>query len=293
MVETDVSVGDRMLRVRDAGDPQGSPVIYFHGTPGSRLDMAFADDLAAELGVRVVSFDRPGYGGSTPARFGLESISRDAAVVADGLGIDRFATLGQSGGGPFALAAAAVLGDRVTRVGVAAGPGPFELVPGALDLLDDNDTAALALLPGDPVAAARGFADGFEPFAAAARDSTPAELVAGFESLLSTHDREVMTDERLSTAFGVTVQEGLRQGTTGAGWDNVSWVGAWEIDPTTVNRAVLLWYGDEDRMAPKATGEWLRDNIPGAVLMLREGEGHLGFMEHTAEMFNALTARPD
>lgn len=266
--------------------------MYFHGTPGSRLDMAFADDVAAELGVRLVSFDRPGYGGSTPARFGLASVARDSATLADELGIDRFTTLGQSGGGPFALAAGAVLGDRVTRVGVAAGAAPFLLVPGALDLLDENDTAALALLPGDPVASAQGFADGFEPFVAAARDSSPTELVAGFESLLSPRDRELMTDERLSTAFGASVQEGLRQGATGAGWDNVSWVGAWEVDPTTVARPVLLWYGDEDRMAPKGTGEWLRDHIPGAVLVLRTGEGHLGFMEHTAEIFSALTARP-
>lgn len=293
MAETDISFGDRVLRVRDVGDPQGSPLIYFHGTPGSRLDMAFADDLAADLGVRLVSFDRPGYGGSTPARFGLASVARDTAAVADELGIERFATLGQSGGGPFSLAAGGILGDRVTRVGVAAGPAPFELAPGLLDLLDDNDIAALALLPGDPVAAARGFADGFEAFAAVARDSSPAELAAGFDSLLSTRDRELMTDERLATAFGATVQEGLRQGTTGPGWDNVSWVGTWEVDPTTVSRPVLLWYGDEDRMAPKGTGEWLRDNIPGAVLVLREGEGHLGFMEHTAEIFGALTARPD
>jgi len=289
MAESDISVGDRVLRVRDAGDPLGSPLLYFHGTPGSRLDLAFSDDLAAETGVRLISFDRPAYGGSTPAHFGLVSVAEDAVFVADELGIARFATLGQSGGGPFALAAAVVLPDRVTRVGVASGAAPFELVPGALELLDDNDTAALALLPGDQAAAARGFAHGFEPLVALVRDTAAAMLAGAFHDLLSPHDRELMTNEQLATAFGVSMKEALRQGATGGGWDNVAWVGPWEVDPASVRRPVHLWYGDEDRFVPPGTAEWLRDNIPGADLVMRAGEGHLGFMEHTAVMFSALT----
>lgn len=114
---------------------------------------------AAELGIRLGSFDRPGYGESPGLRFSLASIARDTALVADALGIERFASHGQSGGGPFSLACAAVLGDRVTRCGVTAGPAPFQEVPGLLDALDDNDRAALALLP-DQEAAARQFAVG-------------------------------------------------------------------------------------------------------------------------------------
>ncbi len=252
--------------------------------------MAFADELAAEQAVRIVSFDRPGYGGSPPVAFGLVSISHDVAAIADALGIDRFATLGQSGGGPFSLAAAAVLGDRVTRVGVASGGGPFELVPGALESLDDNDTAALALLPDDPVASASRFAAGFDPLVAMFSDASPAEIVAGFSGMLSEHDRAVMQDERFTQALGETMTEALRQGSSGGGWDNVAWVGPWEIDPTMIDRPVLLWYGDEDRMCSPSHGVWLRDNLPDAQLVLRQGEGHLGFMEHTSEMLAALTS---
>jgi pimeloyl-ACP methyl ester carboxylesterase len=290
MTETDLDVGDHRLRLRDAGDPYGSPVLYFHSTPGSRLDMAFADDAAAELGVRIVSFDRPGCGHSTAAHFGLASIARDAAAIADALSIDRFATLGQSGGGPFALAAAGVLGTRVTRVGVASGPGPFDLVPGALGALDDNDRTARALLPDDPVAAAQGFARGFEPLASTFREASPTQIAAGFEAMLSTHDRLLMRDHRLASGFGQTMKESLRQGSSCAGWDNVAWVGPWEVDPTTISCPVLLWYGDDDKLCPPAHGVWLRDNLPNAELMLRSGEGHLGFVEHTAEMLTALTA---
>ncbi len=165
MRETEIDRCGRVLRVRDAGDPGGAEVMYFHGTPSSRLDLCSGEQLAAECGVRLVSFDRPGCGGSTPAPFGLASIAADAHAIADELGIARFATLGQSGGGPGALAAAAVPGGRVSRVGIASGAGPFQRVPGALGELDDNDRAAVALLPGDPAGAAAAFAAGFEPLA--------------------------------------------------------------------------------------------------------------------------------
>jgi pimeloyl-ACP methyl ester carboxylesterase len=163
MREIEIDRGGRVLRAREVGEPYGPAVLYFHGTPGSRLDLSFGEHIAAERGVRLVTFDRPGYGGSTAAPFGLASIAADAHAVADGLGVARFATLGMSGGGPGALAAATVPGGRVIRVGVASGAGPFQLVPGGLDHLDDTDRAAVALLPADPAAAAAGFAAGFEP----------------------------------------------------------------------------------------------------------------------------------
>ena len=145
---------------RDAGDPDGAPVLYFHGTPGSRLDALSADDDAAADGIRLISFDRPGYGRSDPAPYGLHQVALDAAHVADRLGVDTFGTLGWSGGGPFALATAAVLGGRVTQVGTVCGPGPFQEVSGALDGLDDASRRALALLPEDPQGAVEQFCTG-------------------------------------------------------------------------------------------------------------------------------------
>src|SRR6266516_2090358 len=152
MREMEIGRGGRVLRVRDVGEPDGTVVMYFHGTPGSRLDLCFGEHRVAERGVRLICFDRPGYGGSTPAPFGLASIGADAHAVADELGVARFATLGMSGGGPAALAAAAVPGDRVTRAGIVSSAGPFQLVPGGLDELEDDDRAALSLLPDNPAA---------------------------------------------------------------------------------------------------------------------------------------------
>jgi len=289
--EIDIDRGNRVLRARDAGHPDGAAVIYFHGTPGSRLDLAFGEGIAAEHGVRLISFDRPGYGGSTAAPFGLASIAADAHAVADGLGVARFATLGMSGGGPGALAAATVPGERVVRVGVASGAAPFQLVPGALDDLDDNDGAAVALLPGDQAGAAAAFAAGFEPLAELARVGG-AGVASAFADLFSARDQQLMQDQRYASAFAGTMREALRQGTSGGGWDNVSWVGDWDVDLSTIRCPVLLWYGSDDRFAPPIHGLWLSENVPHARLVMRDGEGHMGIYDHLGEMLDALTG-PD
>ena len=292
MRELELDRGGRVLRVRDAGEPEGTVVMYFHGTPGSRLDLGFGGQLAADRGVRLVSFDRPGYGGSTAAPFGLASIAADAHAIADELGVARFATLGMSGGGPGALAAAAVPGGRVSRAGIASGAGPFQLVPGALDDLDDDDRAAVALLPGEPAAAAAAFAAGFEPLAELSRVSGGPGVASAFGDLLSPRDSQLLADRRFASAFADTMREALRQGTSGGGWDNVSWVGEWDIDITSIGCPVLLWYGSDDRFAPPAHGLWLSQNLPQARLVWRDGEGHLGIYDHLGEMLAALT-EPD
>ena len=130
-VETELAFGDRVIRVHDTGAIDGYPIVYFHGTPGSRLDLVFGEEHVDRQGVRIVWFDRPGYGGSTESAFGLSSVARDALSIADSLGLGAFTTLGLSGGGPFALATAAVGGVRVKGVGVASGAGPL-IVPNAL-----------------------------------------------------------------------------------------------------------------------------------------------------------------
>jgi pimeloyl-ACP methyl ester carboxylesterase len=288
VAEEPVEASGSSLRVRQAGDPSGRPLVYFHGTPSCRLEPSFADALAAELGIRVVSFDRPGYGESPARPFSLASIARDTATVADALGIERFATTGQSGGGPFSLACAAVLGDRVTRVGVTAGPAPFHEMPGALDLLDENDSAAVALLP-DEEAAAAVFATGFEPFRALGRASD-AQIVSGFKQLSSSHDGELLDRPELASVLAAGLRAAMAHGTSGGGWDNVAWVGPWDIDLDAIEQPVHLWYGGEDTFAPAGTGDWLEQRLPTATLVTRAGDGHLGVMEHAREIFSTLVS---
>jgi pimeloyl-ACP methyl ester carboxylesterase len=277
--ERDLQIDGITLRVRESGDPGGKPVLHFHGTPGCRLEMAWADDLLADAGVRWVAFDRPGYGGSTPAAFSVGSVAKMALRVADQYGLERFRASGWSGGGPFALGTAAIAGERVEAVGVIAGPAPFQLVPGALDALSDGDRAAERLLPGDRVAACAGFAEGFD-MAEALENSTA--LYEAFEPLLSDSDRRLW--EPYSEHLLADMREAMRQGVEGCGWDNVAWIGAWDLDPTTVECPVLLWYGTEDRMAEPMHAHWFEENLPDARLTMREREGHLQPFAHLAQM---------
>jgi pimeloyl-ACP methyl ester carboxylesterase len=284
MLERDVAIGDRTVRVRELGDPAGTALVHFHGTPSSRLELDHADGPARDLGLRVVVFDRPGYGGSTAAPYSLTSIAKDAAVVADALGISGFAASGQSGGGPFALACAAVLPDRVTRVGVLSGAAPFQQVPGLLETLDDNDRAGLALLPGDPDAAAKQFAEGGVAMRAMILDPAGSPL----EMFAQGSDAEVArlpgVAEQMNEAFRV----GLAPGLEGFGWDNVAWIGAWDFALSDVRSRVHLWYGEQDTMVPAYSGRWLAEQLADAHYVERVGEGHMGVFTHIEEILRTL-----
>jgi pimeloyl-ACP methyl ester carboxylesterase len=283
--EYDVEAAHISLRVREAGDRHGEPVIHFHGTPGCRLEMAFADDICESAGVRMISFDRPGYGRSTQIPFSLTSVASMAVEVADRLSLDQFRTIGWSGGGPFALATAALAVRRVPTVGVIAGAGPFQLVPGALDQLSDGDKAAVQLLP-DQRAAYAGFVEGFD-LKPALESAT--SLYQAFEPLLSDTDREVWALH--SEEILAEMREAMSQGVWGCGWDNVAWIGPWDFDPTRLERPVLLWYGTEDRMAPAQHAQWFEANLREARLTMYEGEGHLLPFKHIGQMLKELLAR--
>jgi pimeloyl-ACP methyl ester carboxylesterase len=281
--ERELQIDGLTFSVRESGDPGGQPVLHFHGTPGSRLELAWADDLLTRAGVRSIAFDRPGYGGSTPAAFSLRSVADIALQVADEYDLERFRATGWSGGGPFALATAAVGGERVEAVGVIAGAGPFQLIPGALDALSEGDRVAEQLLPGDPERACAGFVEGFDLTSALESATT---LYEAFEPVLSEADRRLWHD--FSGDLLADMREAMRQGVAGCGWDNVAWIGAWDIDTSDVQCPVLLWYGVEDRMATPIHGQWLAENLPDARLTLRDGEGHLQAFAHLPEMLNEL-----
>jgi pimeloyl-ACP methyl ester carboxylesterase len=285
-----VSLGDVTLGVRESGTPDGLPVLHFHGTPGSRLEMAWADEAVAQADVHLVTFDRPGYGRSTQVPFSLSRVARLGIDLADHLGWQRFATLGWSGGGPFALATAAEALDRVSAVGVISGAGPFQEIPGALEALSGGDADGAALSVSNRDAAAVAFAGTFADLAAVTNEE---ELLTTFRPALSERDQRVLERPALATALLQDIQEAFRQGSLGGGWDNVAWIGAWDFALDSVTCPVLLWYGDEDLMAPPTVGRWLADHLPNARLTLRQGYGHLAAFEHLPEMLGQLNAPPN
>jgi pimeloyl-ACP methyl ester carboxylesterase len=285
--DCDVGTADgRTIRVRSAGPDDAPVIVYLHGTPDSRLTIDICAQLPTSTPVRLVAFDRPGYGGSSPAPFGFASVAEDAATVLDALGIGRVAVLGQSGGGPFALACAGVLGDRVAGVGVASGAASVVEVPGGTDDLEDADREGLALIGVDDAAAARAFSSGFDPMAGIpeADDGT---IRAAMHGLLPT-DGAALGIPGVADGLVAVMREALRQGTGGCGWDNVAWVGPWRLDLEAVRAPTWLWYGSEDPLAPPRYGEWLARRLPHAQLVVRPGEGHLGIYTHWDEMSSTL-----
>ena len=285
--EIDVSVADRLIRVRVVGDDSGRPIVFFHGTPSSRLDLRSHERLAENKGVRLVSFDRPGCGASTPAAFDLLSVARDVEAIVESLGIDKFAVFGQSAGTRYALATAAVLADRVSCAGCASGDFPLEEAPGAVDDLDELDRAAYALLPGDPVPAAHAFAASYEPLVQAAHQDSDDAVVSFFESMLCPADLALLAEPAKRANAVANVRESLSQGAAGVGWDLVTWASAWPFDLHDVACPVHLWWGTQDEPLTAAT--WLRDHLPDATLVLWLDEGHLAYKRHLHEVFSALT----
>lgn len=287
--EAEVVVDGRSVMVREMGDPKGAPVVHFHGTPGSRLEFDFGSELAERLGIRLISFDRPGYGLSDAAPSSLGLVAGDVEAILDKLAVERFATLGWSGGGPYALATAAAMPDRVTRVGVSGGLAPVQQMPNALDALNENDLLAVSFLPGQPARAAEQFLAGNKEFLSAMMSSRDDESAPWIDWMWRASDPEVVTDSALRQALFVSFREALRQGPMAIAWDNVAFVGPWGFDLADISSPVHLWYGDLDQMAPHVNGEWLAQQLPIAEFKLYEGEGHLLPLRHLEEMLRTVT----
>ena len=255
------------------GDPTGSPVLYFHGTPAGRLQAALGDGPAHRAGVRLVAFSRPGYGGSTDAPTTLSSVAQDAVEVAAALGIERFACLGASGGGPFALATAAACPGRVAAVGVVAGVGP------SLELDDEasRDPVIGLALAGD----VEGAVALHERELASSGPHPPQLASTGAVAESDTDARR--QPHRPGTFVSPEILEpwlpGGRPGVPsyrGVSRDTLAFAVGWDVDLASVVAPVWLWYGDHDRMVPIAHGRWLHERLPTSTLVVREGAGHHG-----------------
>ena len=262
----------RVLAVMEGGDPAGPAVVVHHGTPMSRL--LYGPNLAdAEArGLRLIGYDRPGYGDSTPQPGRtVADAATDVATIADALGIDRFATWGISGGGPHALACAALLPERVVAAASLAGAAPYEAE--GLDFLagmgEGNVKEFGLILEGREKLA---------PFLCAERDALLAAgqegLAEGMRTLLTPVDAAAFTGETAEFLF-----ESLRVGSANRidGWldDDLAFVKPWGCSVEQISVPVLLWQGAEDRFVPLAHGEWLASRIPTCQAHLSPEDGHI------------------
>jgi pimeloyl-ACP methyl ester carboxylesterase len=274
--EHDVTTPDgRTLRVLDVGAADGPVVVAHHGTPSARLLYRAEVDSAADRGLRLIAYDRPGYGGSTPAPDrSVVDAAADVATILDALGVARFATYGGSGGGPHALACAGVLPDRCVAAVTLAGVAPFD-APG-LDWLAGMGEGNHA-----EFGAAREGRERLTEFcradAAQITGVQPEDLADAMRPHLSDVDARALTGE-LAGHMLASVTEALRPGVEGWVDDDLAFLAPWGFDPASIRVPVLIWQGRHDLMVPADHGRWLRANVAGAEGEVLEDEGHLTLM---------------
>ena len=258
----------RTLAYADWGDPDGSPVIECHGNPGCRL-LVWDEGVAARLGVRLITVDRPGIGRSSPKPGrSVADWAADVGELCDAIGIEHVSLLGYSVGGAYACGCAERLGDRVASMALVGSIVPLDR-PGAFAKLGRPLQWRLAR---DRPAIARGVYVvqaflGRLPLWALRRPAT-ARLPAA--------DRAVLDDDpRIFERGAEMAAEAVRQGTDGLVEDLRVAMRPWGVELASITVPTTVWQGDQDRSIPVAWGEQLAGSIPGAQLRLRRGEGHL------------------
>jgi pimeloyl-ACP methyl ester carboxylesterase len=270
----------RTLQVVEGGAPDGAAVLVHNGTPNSRLLFGPWVALAERQGIRLISYDRPGYGGSTrQAGHSVADCAEDVRAIAAALGIDRLGVWGISGGGPRALACAALLPDLVPAVASLASIAPWG-APG-LDFFDgmgEMNVEEVTLLVTDPVAArARCEQERLETMALGAD-----QLVEYLKTLLSPVDAALVTGE-LADYLVETGLDGLAPGADGWWDDSVALAGPWGFELSSIRIPVLLRQGRQDRFVPFGHGQWLAGQIPGVQAELTDDDGHLTLTEQHLE----------
>jgi pimeloyl-ACP methyl ester carboxylesterase len=267
----------RRLDVRIHGPEAGPIVIDQTGTPSDGRLHAETVEAGAERGLRHVSYARPGYAASDrDSRRSVADCAADVAAIADTLGIERFYVVGGSGGGPHALACAALLPNRVIAAATIAGAAPHDAE--GLDWREGMGEENV-----EEMELAEQGADALKPWMEAQveemRESTPDDLLKILGDLVSEPDRAALTGDYARESHAsllASVSNGV------FGWldDDLAFVRGWGFELDSIRVPVSIWHGRQDRFVPVSHGEWLAANVPCARSHLLEGEGHISLSRH-------------
>lgn len=273
----------RILAYAEYGDPHGRPVFFFHGTPGSRFFRP-PDEITRRLGVRLVTVDRPGYGGSTfqPGRR-IPAWPIDLAALADFLGLDRFAVCGHSGGGPYVLACAWAMPERVTAAACLSGAGPAD-TPAATEGTTTINRLGFRFGRHLPWALWRIFIR--VVYRLQARD--PAAAMDRQNSRRPAADDALLSRPEIRAVCLESEREAFRPGMDGLARDAYLLVRPWGFPLESIRVPVHLWHGSEDNLTPPAMAQHLAGRIPAARLTLCPGEAHLLLFPHWQEILTPL-----
>jgi pimeloyl-ACP methyl ester carboxylesterase len=272
-----VTADGRHLRIEEAGDPRGVSVLMHHGTPGCGHIYGRHSANALERGIRLIGYDRPGYFGSTaqPGR-SVADCAADVRAIAGKLGITRLGIWGISGGGPHALACAALLPDLAVAVVSLASLAPYG-APG-LDYFtgmgQENADDTKLFFDDRSAARKKGKADRENMLALSADD-----IANAFPTLLSDVDKAAATKDS-GQYLAISMHDGLAPGDDGWWDDTVAHMGPWGFDIEAIRVPVQLWHGRQDRFVPFQHGEWLAGQIPGVDARLTDVDGHITLLQN-------------
>ena len=276
----------RTLAVEESGDPAGQPVLVHMGTPSSRHLYGPNVRDAAARGLRLISYDRPGYGGSSPQPGRtVADCAGDVRTICTELGIDRLVMWGHSGGGPHVLACAALLPDIVAAAASLASVAPYDAE--GLDYfagMGQGNVDGIRLALTDE-AAARAETDQDREAVLA---TSPDDMAKEMESLLTPTDAALMRGE-LAAYLVSSWQDGLAPGSEGW-WEDNCTDRPWGFDLADITVPVLLLHGRQDLMVPFGHGEWLAEHIPGVEARLLDDDGHLTMLQNRIPEVHAWLA---
>jgi len=285
-LEGNIAVGrDRQIGFAEFGDPQGRPVFWLHGTPGARRQIPAEARAYAELNhIRLIGIDRPGIGSSTPYQYGsVGAFADDLRVIADTMGIDRMAVVGLSGGGPYTLAAAAAMPDRVLTVGVLGGVAPTvgpDAISGGLMSLGSL-VAPLLEVAGLPVRLTAATLIKFiAPVAGPALEI--------YARISPEGDRRLLGRPEFKAMFLDDLLNGSRKQLSAPFYDIVAFARPWGFALDEVTVPVHWWHGDRDHIIPFSHGEHVVAALPDAHLYTIPGESHLAGLGCAADILRTL-----
>lgn len=276
----------RRLAVEISGSPDGEPVFLCHGTPGSKAGPRPRGVLLYRLGIKLISYDRPGYGGSD-RQFGrtVADAAADVAAIADHLGVKKFAVAGRSGGGPHALACAALLPDRVIRAAVLVG-----LAPADAENLHWNGGMSMSNV--EEYASAHDDSDALVESLSSRADDVrmdPDSMVRFLQPQMAESDRELINDVTLRRLLTETYTEALRNGPDGWVDDALALRRPWGFDVRKILAPVLLWHGARDTFSPVSHAYWLKSNLRNAQLEIHPDAAHFDAVKVLADILSRLT----
>jgi pimeloyl-ACP methyl ester carboxylesterase len=265
------------------GRADGEPLFFLHGHPGSRLEGRFAHAAASEVGLRVIALDRPGYGLSEfkPGRV-ITDWPADVAGAADQLNIGQFMVAGGSGGGPYALACAWGLPDRVTKAAVISGVGPFHVRGITKGMRWQNRIGFRwgSRWPGLARAVMRSMQRSIT--------TRPERTIEALARAMSPPDAAIVRRPEVREIMIADIAEAFRQGIDGPTLDVVLLGRPWGFSLQEIQPEVYLWQGEADTLVPPPMGKYQAAQIPHCHLTMLPGEGHLLIIDRMPDLAAAL-----